>query len=192
MQLLVNDNAIELLKSLGKEAKFRTAKDNTEFFVLLKQKLILDIDKMTGVGDAEKKLDSLIDTYLSLREFMTAMDTVLISSNRTMKGEIEKRKEKVGGFSKKIIIESITKIDPDDSKEVAEVRAYGEEHGFPQMVLGRNNEGQIYANMGTGGKDWWEQFITTRKTNDSFRRLLGAVRRNDIYEGQSESKIQSG
>ncbi len=183
--ILVNDNAIELLKAQGKEVTFRTAKDDKEFYSLLKQKLISDIQKMSNSQDRDRKLDFLIDTYYDLGAFFDYIKTV---SSKDVDGEMAKRFEKTGSFHKRIVIEGIKEIPKDYSIEVEEIIKFGEEHEYPRMIMGRNEKNVPYAWLDKGENAWRK---TTTRHDDVFFKLLDSVRRKDIHEEGRESKTQS-
>lgn len=190
---LVNDNAVELLKSQGKQASFRATKDDSEFFSLLKQKLLSDIQKMSDTTDFDKKLDFLIDAHNSMEVFMDKMRSVLKARGRDMNEEVSRRLNKTGGFSKRIVVEGVSKLAKDYLAEVAEIKKFGEDNNYPSMNLARNNQGQVYKTF-LGGKEAWDKHVKV-PTNDSeeqFIELLESVRRKDINEGQGESKTKSG
>lgn len=194
MARLVNDNAIELLKERGIEVTSRVAKDNKEFFVLLKKKLLSDIQSMETATNFERKTDFLVDTYLDIREYLNYMDGILKTKGDSITNQINKRKSKTGEFTRRVVLEDPAPVEvkreikTDYTEEVKEVLEYGEKNGYPSMVVGRNEKGQAYATM-MPGKDIWVKKTSNLSNvgggmtpSDEFLSLLDAVRKNDIHK----------
>lgn len=174
---VVTDNIQELLSSKGMNGVVNAAENPREFFGLLKQKILEDFDRLTAESDAMKKVIALADIQSALDEYEKELRNKLGDS---VDKTIKRRKETMGSYSKRLILNRIQK---DDSMEVEEILAYGKANGFPSMVFGRDEYGKVYESL-LEGEGFWDGVIRRRMLGGSakrvFEKLLIAVRNNDI------------
>lgn len=106
---IINDNVPELLRARGDEATIRPATDNKEFFQLLKEKIKSDLDTLSQEADIIKKAQGLVDIRESISEFVSLAEQFLTKTGKTF-AEIEiQRKQRLGGFTKRLVLEGIKK-----------------------------------------------------------------------------------
>ena len=185
---LVTDNAIQLLKADDRIGTARPAKDDAEFFGMLKEKVIDDFNRMLESTDVDKKINALADLYEDIDQYATVLGTKEIFID----GKMKERREKMGGFEKRLLLESVEKGIPKQwtEEDVDLINKTGEADGYPTLNLGRNEKGQVYATL-DAGKEAWNKQISQRLNNDEtsqehFLQFLDVVRRKDYVKTVQE------
>ena len=70
---LITDNTVELLKEDDRVATTRPAKDDEEFFEFLKDKVLIDFNRMLDEKNIDKKINALADLYTDIDEYANVL-----------------------------------------------------------------------------------------------------------------------
>lgn len=173
MRKLIPDNVPEILKLNG----VKKCKDDAEFFSLLRHYIIQNVNKIFDEKDRQKKENALYDAIYAIG---------YVKDKLYHPEEESKRISYTGEFGHRYY------IDIQDKKatqsDVQKVEKFGEENGYPAMVLRRHN-GKVTKFVGSG-KDKWQEAIAVYSLkepyNENFLDLLKAVEENDIYGDYKE------
>jgi len=184
---LANDNIVELLETDDRIGRVRPAKDDAEFFNLLREKVLDDFKRMLETKDIDKKINALADLRGDIDEYVN----FLRNGKFFIDGIMKERQEKMGGFERKLILEGVDKKIPRrwTEEDYEMVKKAGEEEGYPVVNLKRNNENKVYTQL-VSGKEAWEKHMKLRLNNaesaqDDFLDFVEAVHGKD-YERETQ------
>lgn len=183
----VRDNVPDEIEESGKKPVVRQASDK-EFAALLREEITSSLNQFFIVREPLTRLNILSDIYAMLSWYAKKLE---VSTGRKFVELAQELTNVHGGFKNNTVLEKVKEAkEPKEEKEkvptkaeVDEVKLYGLNHGYPRMVLGRN-EGKVYSSMSEGGEEAWTRMINTKDVTGyrhHFFGLLEAVRRNDVY-----------
>lgn len=101
---LVRDNIPEIIEKDG-EIPFIKILNETEFKVELERKLLEEYHEVLNASNREERLEELAD----MLEIITTLSFIENSNLETVLSIMEEKREKKGGFSKKIFLQKTIK-----------------------------------------------------------------------------------
>lgn len=166
-----------LLALEGKEAVTRTA-DNTEFWVFIKTELATKFNKFLAETNNDAKLKLLADIQIMLEQFTAQAEKYLKEKDSSFDDYLKERRIYVGDYDKRLILTDIKKAPPmTDERKKAELKAYGEKHEWPAIILAGNKENPLKV-LGPG-KDKWDNALSWFDVSkDNVEEWMSAVRRD--------------
>ena len=179
MLKIVNDHVPKLLAIEGKTANTRPATDNKEFFSLLKEKMREDLDKLDKADTFKRKKELSIDLYMASLEFVKVVGK---AEGLTTEELVEERTERVGGFDERLVLESVGSGAQDMIKFIM---AYAVDNNYPELIIGRNNEGAPYATF-LGGKEAYEKHVNNTDM-ERLTQIYEAAKKDDRKEKTQQS-----
>lgn len=176
MNRLVPDNIEYILALTGQTGEFRPAQDNKEFYTLLKEKVIRDLDRMFEATDLRDKANNLIDLYSDLDQFKAQLQTKISDSWDDL---VSSRTKYTGGYEKRFVLTGITTASlTKTSRE--EILKWGADNGYPAMVLCRDDNDTPYKKLGAGEQPWTNWVDAYERNAENMSELANAIRRKDI------------
>ncbi len=177
MQRLVGDNIHDILALMGQSGSTRTCVDDKEFFLLLKEKIIRDLERMFSEKEIRDKADALVDLYNDLDEFKSRLvDKV------DWEKDSERRTNYTGGFTKRFILESITAGERTNMLDGAKLLDWGKKNNYPAMVLARDENDVPYKILGEGELAWQNWIDAYEHNPENLGELIFAVGKGNRYE----------
>lgn len=183
---LIYDKA-EWLARNNIDIKLRNASSNSEFYDLLREKIIEDIETVFEKNiSLNKRKAALADVAIGMAQLKTA----IYGDNVNMADVVSDRLKQVGGLSKRLVISSVGQANNDISeKDISMVKSYGEHNNYPYMPIAYNENGDPYLFV-VGGHDAWDRVISSHKDsgahNEALALLIGAVK--EKHRSEKEKK----
>jgi len=175
MARVIHDKIPELMKADGKELVVRPAKDNKEFFLLLQGKMIDDVNALTIETTLEGKGKRVVDLQMALMEFITQINSALGANGSDYAKFRSDRLTKVGTLSKRLVTDTVSVQTNATGTDREFVLSYGEEHGWPAMNLGTNEQGRVYLSLGEGEQSWKNAV----EVAENITMITNAIRNNE-------------